>query len=346
MQLETSDRILSHSPSLLETYYKDDAQPQNSSWNGTVSSNGGMSSQFMYKVNVSHGQLLDLTGNPVDINSWSFPIQANWNWVPFPVSANVQVNAALASFNAQDGNVIKSQNLFAIYDAVSGWSGTLNYLVEGQGYMLKSSDNQTLVYPNYFGRFTSDSNSIAEQRVIASEFAQYAENMNAVVLMPSGYDNLFVYDANGIVKGQVTSQNVGDNELSFITIYGDLPEALIFHIGNASETKPTTKVFSFKSNQVLGTIADPVILEDEMLYGITVFPNPFENHLNLKVNSKQSQMVSVQIHNMLGQVVFSDEISVEEGENDLRIVPNLSLGAYFLNVNVNNNTSVFRVIKN
>ncbi len=346
MQLETSDRILSHSPSLLETYYKDDAQPVNSSWNGTISVNGGLSSQFMYKMNTTHGQPLVLTGSPVDINSWSFPIQTNWNWVPFPLNSNVQVNEALASFDAQEGNVIKSQNLFAIYDAVNGWSGTLNYLEEGQGYMLKSSENQTLMYPNYFGRSAGDANASAAQLVIDPEFTQYGENMNAVVLMPSGYDNLFVYDANGTLKGQVTSQVVGDKELSFITIYGELPEQLIFHIGNASETKPTTKEFSFKSNQVLGTVADPVILEDETLFGITVSPNPFDNHLNIKINSTKSQMVSFQIHNMLGQLVFSEEVSVGEGENDLRIVPNLSLGAYFLNVNVNNNNSVFRVIKN
>lgn len=345
MQLETSDRILSHSPSLLETYYKDDGQPLNSTWNGTVSSNGGMSSRFMYKINTTHGQPLALTGSSVDINSWSFPLQTNWNWVPFPLNSNVQVNEALASFNAQEGNVIKSQNLFAIYDEVNGWSGTLNYLAEGQGYMLKSSDNQTLEYPNYFGRSAGDLNSTAEQLVTAPEFTQYAENMNAVVLMPSGYNNLFVYDANGILKGQVVSQVAGNKELSFITIYGELPEELIFHIGNGLEIKPTTKVFSFKSNQVLGTVADPVILEDETLLDIIVSPNPFETYLNIKINSTKGQVVSLQIHNMLGQLVFSDEIGVQEGENDLRIVPNLSLGTYFLNVNVNTNNSIFRVIK-
>jgi hypothetical protein len=31
-------------------------------------------------------------------------------------------------FDATDGDVIKSQNLFAIYDAIIGWNGTLSYL--------------------------------------------------------------------------------------------------------------------------------------------------------------------------------------------------------------------------
>ena len=75
-------------------------------------------------------------------------------------------------------------------------------------------------------------------------------------------------------------------------------------------------------------------------------PNPFDDYLNIKINSTQRQVVSFQIHNMLGQLVFSNEVAVGEGENDLRVAPNLSLGTYILNVNVNNNNSVFKVIKN
>jgi hypothetical protein len=35
------------------------------------------------------------------------------------------ITEVLAFFDATDGDVIKSQNLFAIYDAVVGWNGTL-----------------------------------------------------------------------------------------------------------------------------------------------------------------------------------------------------------------------------
>jgi hypothetical protein len=35
-------------------------------------------------------------------------------------------------FDATDGDVIKSQNLFAIYDAIIGWNGTLSYLEAGK----------------------------------------------------------------------------------------------------------------------------------------------------------------------------------------------------------------------
>jgi hypothetical protein len=57
-------------------------------------------------------------------------------------SGNQLTNEALAYFDAVDGDVIKSQNLFAIYDPIIGWNGTLNYLESGKGYMIKSTKNK------------------------------------------------------------------------------------------------------------------------------------------------------------------------------------------------------------
>jgi hypothetical protein len=56
-------------------------------------------------------------------------------------------------FDAVDGDVIKSQNLFAIYDAIIGWNGTLNYLESGKGYMIKSRKDQSFKYPSYLSQF-------------------------------------------------------------------------------------------------------------------------------------------------------------------------------------------------
>ena len=82
------------------------------------------------------------------IHIQSFPIKTNWNWLPYPLLGNQATNEALAYFDAVDGDVIKSQNLFAIFDPINGWNGTLNYLEAGSGYMIKSSKVQNFSYPN------------------------------------------------------------------------------------------------------------------------------------------------------------------------------------------------------
>jgi hypothetical protein len=78
--------------------------------------------------------------------------------------------------------------------------------------------------------------------------------MNAVVLMPNGYTELFVYDSNGVLKGMGNSQYVNNQALSFITVYGELPETLVFHIGDGFSKKVTSKSFEFNSNGVLGAM--------------------------------------------------------------------------------------------
>jgi hypothetical protein len=97
-------------------------------------------------------------------------------------------NEALAYFDAVDGDVIKSQNLFAIYDPIIGWNGTLNYLESGKGYMIKSTKDQIFKYPSYlsqFGYYWKTNNSLTElgQETIRPRM-KYADNMNAVVSLP------------------------------------------------------------------------------------------------------------------------------------------------------------------
>jgi len=352
LNLETSDRILSHSPAQLETYYKNESTPSNSGWSGSISANGGMSTSKMYKVNMAHQQPLKIKGVATDVATWSFPIKENWNWLSYPLSGNQSTNEALAYFDAVDGDVIKSQNLFAIYDPIIGWNGTLNYLETGKGYMVKSSKAQSFRYPSYLAKSENNTiNSISNGAVsnsqdeIGSEFKKYAENMNAVVLMPEGYTELFVYDLKGTLKGIAGTKFVNNSKLSFMTIYGELPETLVFYIGDGFNKKGTNKSFDFKSNAVLGTIAKPIILED-FTGGINMYPNPFENTITIKVNAAVSQKVTIQLYTLTSQLLFTKKLDVVGGVNSIRISPKVAAGTYLLQIDMDGKKVVSKVIKN
>jgi hypothetical protein len=351
LNLETSDRMLSHSPSKLETYFKDETTPSNSGWSGTISAGGGISNNKMYKVNFANEQPLNIEGTPIDILNWEFEIHQNWNWLPYPLSGNQSTNEALAYFEAVDGDVIKSQNLFAIYDPINGWNGTLNYLEAGKGYMIKSSINQTLTYPSYLNKPANGNTSFVSKDIVNvsqqkmnQNFMKYPENMNAVVLLPEGYNELFVYDTNGELKGKAKNQFVASKELSFITIYGDIPETLVFHIGDGYHKKPTAKTISFSSNKVLGTIAKPIVIED-FLEAIQVYPNPFENDLTIKVNVISNQNINIQLYSITGQLVYNKVVEAKVGLNSINISPNVGSGTYVLNVVIGENTLTSKIIK-
>lgn len=351
LKLETNDRILSHAPSRLETYYFDITKPKKSTWSGTISAFGGLSNLKMYKVNLAHGQTFTINGMAVDIATWEFPIAVNWNWLPYTLSRNIQVSEALALFDASDGDLIKSQNLFAIYDPTNGWSGTLNYLEEGHGYMLKSGREQAFKYPTIFGKMATNSSkhevtSNKEQGKIEAQFTKYPENMNAVVLLPEGYDELFVYDLRGILKGKAKNQRIGEKHLSFITIYGNEPEELIFYIGNGISQKRTSKSFVFTGDKILGTVGNPVLLEGVILEGLKIYPNPFTNDLTIQLLSKEETLMGIKLYNVLGQFVYGNDSMLKVGENSINITPGIPKGVYFLHLNVNSAISIYKVIKN
>jgi hypothetical protein len=352
LSLETSDRILSYSPARLDTYYKDSSSPSKSGWSGTITANGGITNSMMYKVFMAKEQPLTIKGTSVNIATWSFPIQMNWNWLPYTIAGNQLTNEALAYFDAADGDVIKSQNLFAIYDPIVGWNGTLNYLESGKGYMIKSSKAQTFKYPSYLSKtsklqsgknYKSVSNSSQED--IRPEFKQYADNMNAVVLLPKGYTELFVYDSKGVLKGTSKNQEINNSELNFITVYGETTETLVFYIGDGINKKKTSRNFSFKSNDVLGTIAKPIIIED-IKDDISFYPNPFDNEMTVKISTVKDQIVSIQLFSLTGQLVLDKKQNVVSGENVLKIQPRVASGTYLLQIEMDGKTVINKVIKN
>jgi hypothetical protein len=341
--LETDDRILSHAPAQLETY------TDGFDWNGDISSQGGLSVDKMFKVYFANEQSLKIKGSPVNVGTWDFPITIDWNWLPYTLPSNVLLKEAMAGYQATDGDVVKSQNLFAIYDQLNGWIGSLFYLEESKGYMLKSGIDQLFQYPNYFGKSSNSKDKERindyEQEDIASEFTKYSNNMNAIVLLPDGYNELLVLDINNTVKGISKTDTYNNKELSFITIFGDGNEELEFYVRQGSDIKPTSKRFVFNRNDVLGTFDKPVDLR-EKLFDFNLYPNPFNNKFSMEIDVDINQTVVVHIHAITGQLVHKQDFNVTKGYNKINVAPKISKGLYLIRLVTNKNTLINKIIKN
>jgi len=338
--LENQDRIQSENGTF-------DLYTEGLGWDGSISLfSGGLSANNMYKFTLGTKQSLKIKGTPVDVNTWSFPIVKNWNWLPFVLSANLQLNDAMASYTASEGDVIKSQNLFAIYDQLNGWIGSLNYLEESKGYLLKSHANegQTFQYPSYYGKTTKNFSGVREQEVIKPEFTKYPDNMNAIVMLPEGYNELLVFDSQHTLKGISKKDTYGSKELSFITIYGDGTETLEFYKKQGKDIQPTGKTFSFNKNVVLGTYDTPIDL-GENIGGIDFYPNPFTNDFSVSVDVKESQTVLIALYNLTGQLVYKNQVKVINGITTINVAPKVSRGIYFLHLVTNKETLINKIIK-
>lgn len=122
-----------------------------------------------------------------------------------------------------------------------------------------------------------------------------------------------------------------------------------FNTSNVGENTVQLTVTDANGNvsvaSAIVTIVDESLsIDDNALeLGLSVFPNPTQGLINLKLANFNSSKLSYQLFNLQGQLLLSSVIN-----NDLTRIEmyNLSEGIYLLNVNVNNKPiKSFRIIK-
>jgi hypothetical protein len=362
--LNTSDLIKSNAPALFDAYEVNSGDASKSGWAGTISSTGGVSANNMYKIYLKAAQKLNIKGVPVDLNTWIFDLKTDWNWLPFVVSKNVPIGDALANLNASDGDVIKSQSLFAIYSPSIGWKGSLTYLKAGEGYMISTGIAQRFSYPEYLNRtnlrtasvdlkqVTASTNGVATTTAIdevsiplSSAFAKFANTMSAVVKLPEGYQDLSFYNERGELRGISQTQSVQGVDLAFITIYGDNKDKLTAYIGSGNHPLVTNKTISFSADVVLGSINKPLVI-DLLTEKINVYPNPFKQDFEIAIDSKEAIDAEVLVYNMFGQTLYESTWKINSGANVKKVSPNLPDGVYLLKVKAGDKVIFQKIIKN
>ncbi|PWH82925.1 T9SS type A sorting domain-containing protein [Brumimicrobium oceani] len=86
-----------------------------------------------------------------------------------------------------------------------------------------------------------------------------------------------------------------------------------------------------------------VLFEEENTYSITVFPNPTHGNINMSVSGKALKNSTITIFSSLGKTVYHFENF--SGNNKTFDLSRFERGIYFLRVIDNNESKVFRIIK-
>jgi hypothetical protein len=116
----------------------------NGAWKGDLSDMISISQYKMFKVKVSTGCTLTVTGTAV-LSATPILLAGGWNWVAYLPTTSLPIATALASINGQVQEV-KSLTQSATYNGTT-WSGTLTQFEPGQGYAIKMSAPGILTYP-------------------------------------------------------------------------------------------------------------------------------------------------------------------------------------------------------
>ena len=104
----------------------------------------------MYMLYAKEEKVLPISGSIIDPATTPLTIKAGkWNYISYLPQNTLPVKTALAGYNAENGDIVKSQNAFAMYFG-NEWIGSLTYMKPTEGYMLQNNakTDKTLTYPS------------------------------------------------------------------------------------------------------------------------------------------------------------------------------------------------------
>ena len=94
-----------------------------------------------------------------------------------------------------------------------------------------------------------------------------------------------------------------------------------------------------------GLWIDNTGVADNTLEGMKLYPNPASENVNISFTSSEMANATLTVCNLMGQVVYSENIAVSEGSNLVRVnTKAFSAGVYTVNIRTNKGTSTQKLI--
>ena len=205
-------------------------------------------------------------------------VKHNWNNIGYTPMVNLPVATAMADYAgvAHDKDVVKSREEFAVYTETSAgngyWSGSLQYMKPGEGYMLyrNAESEAAFRYPFYEPGSNFFEGTVAQAPLNShhSPFTSYPHNMSLVasvkgVELQEG-DRLLAF-CDGEVRGEAVATDSHPSPLHshlfYVSIAGNEKAPLSFAIEREGEIIATTsEVMTYEKNALSGTPTQPTAI--------------------------------------------------------------------------------------
>ena len=283
----------------------------NGAWYGSLTS---VDVEQMYIIRVSEDFTLVLNGLVVNPENYHITLTKNWKWIGYPVSVEMSVAEALSGITPSDGDVVKTQGEFAMYNEGIGWSGNLTKMKPGKGYMYynNSNSNKTLTYPT---PSSGQSRSVETEDEIThwtADDTKYPSNMNMVAVLNVDGNELEANYEIAAFAGEELRGNARpiyieslDRYMLFLTISGEETENLKFKYYNeeTDEEFDITENIMFSMNAVVGSVDEPYVfncnINDEAnnTADIEMYPNPVNAGEEINLGMTYDK---VEIYNAIG----------------------------------------------
>ncbi|MFT4758225.1 MAG: hypothetical protein ACI9XO_003068 [Paraglaciecola sp.] len=124
---------------------------------------------------------------------------------------------------------------------------------------------------------------------------------------------------NGIIRTlwyddvAAESKSLMDGEEIFQLVFngaGDFSSANVQSLAESGGGQRVTDASAIQlKNYAIGKNGEirPIILRSQAAFSVDIVPNPFQDNMNLDIYSSQAETVEIEIHNVLGQLIYQKE---------------------------------------
>lgn len=233
-----------------------------------------MNNSEMYKINLSAPATLKVLGRVADPSSRLITVKQGWNWIAYNATSAMSPDEAFAGMQPEDGDVVKAQSCFAVYDGYE-WAGTLSLLEPGQGYMLYSvaTADRTFAYPSA-GQIDKTAKARARRLPPAGYFEpvdyhKYPDNMSLIARVTFDGNELPGAEI-GIYAGDECRSHAYTNDagLAYVTIPGNAKTTLTFKLLYKGKVYTSTTTLDYESDSIVGSTFNPFVINFDTTTGI------------------------------------------------------------------------------
>lgn len=233
-----------------------------------------MNNSEMYKINLSAPATLKVLGRVADPSSRLITVKQGWNWIAYNATSAMSLDEAFAGMHPEDGDVVKAQSCFAVYDGYE-WAGTLSLLEPGQGYMLYSvaTADRTFAYPSA-GQIDKTVKARARRLPPAGYFEpvdyhKYPDNMSLIARVTFDGNELPGAEI-GIYAGDECRSHAYTNDagLAYVTIPGNAKTTLTFKLLYKGKVYTSTTTLDYESDGIVGSTFNPFVINFDTTTGI------------------------------------------------------------------------------
>ena len=319
-------------------------------WYGTLTSTAV---EDMFMIQMANAHTLELEGYVVNPADYPITLGTNWKWISYPLASEMSVNEAFANANPSNGDYVKSQKGFAQYYDGLGWSGTLQTMTPGMGYMYQNTSGyaKTLVYPMANAKSKAEA-EVEENLHWTANATKYPMNMTVIAVVEDATRDYEVAAfSNGECRGSarpIYIEALGQSMI-FMTIYGDDNDNVSFRYYDVTtgEEVALNEVMTFEFNATHGDIMQPYVMTlstmgiDETSAGFSIYPNPVQDKLYIEAEAEIEEVV---VYDVYGRVQNLRNSETQKLRNSID-VSNLNSGVYFVKIKTEEGNITKRFVK-